>query len=319
MFLASQTVVSFPKLGLGPWTLERFLVEDLFGVLSVAWYGAIICVGMILACAIALYNAKKREGFDTDSFLDYFIFAIPIGVIGARTMYVLANLDHYESFSEAIAVWEGGLAIYGGVLAGALTVFAVSKIKKQKFLKVADTIIPGLFLAQSMGRWGNFVNGEAHGGETSLPWGMSINGSAAVHPTFLYESLITLAGFLICMFVIYPRKKWDGQNLAFYMLWYGLGRTLVESLRTDSLYVGPFRLAQCIGITSVVCGSLLLVFASGKAKRKPATEEAVGEGPLSEIPKEEESGALFTEERAEDTTEETAEEKEEEKEDGTDH
>ncbi|MBR4288653.1 MAG: prolipoprotein diacylglyceryl transferase [Clostridia bacterium] len=299
MFCLSQTVVSFPKLGLGPWTLEKFLVKDLFGKLSVAWYGAIICVGMLLACAIALYNAKKREGFDTDSFLDYFVFTIPIGVVGARLMYVLANLDSYESFSEAVAVWEGGLAIYGGVLAGAATVFVISKIKKQRFFQVADTIIPGLFLAQSLGRWGNFVNGEAHGGETELPWGMSINGAAAVHPTFLYESLITLAGFCICMFMIYPKKKWDGQILSFYMLWYGVGRTLVESLRTDSLYIGPLKLSQCIGVATALCGVFLMICHSKKEKEIAAGDDK-------------ETSTLFSE------TKEEKEEKEE-KENGTDH
>ncbi len=304
MFCSSQTVVSFPKLGLGPWTLERFLVKDLFGRLSVAWYGAIICVGMLLACAIALYNAKKREGFDTDSFLDYFIFTIPLGVVGARLMYVLTNLESYDSFSEAIAVWEGGLAIYGGVLAGAATVFVSSKIKKQSFFKVADCIIPGLFLAQALGRWGNFVNGEAHGGETDLPWGMCINGSAAVHPTFLYESLITLTGFCICMFLLYPKKKWDGQILSFYMLWYGVGRVLVESLRTDSLYIGPLKLAQCIGVITALCGAFLMIYHS---KKKKAADAVVDE-----------KSTLFREsEEARKKTNDKREEKEEEN--GTDH
>lgn len=301
MYCADQTVVSFPELGLGPWTLERFLVKDLFGSLSVAWYGVIICVGMILACSIALYNAKKREGFDTDSFLDYFLFCIPLGVVGARAMYVLANLDSYESFSEAIAVWEGGLAVYGGVLAGAATVFAVAKIKKHSFLKVADCIIPGLFLAQSLGRWGNFVNGEAHGGETILPWGMSINGAVAVHPTFLYESLITLTGFLISMLLIYPRKKWDGQILGFYMLWYGLGRTLVESLRTDSLYIGPLRLAQCIGIASAVLGAFLIAYV--QRKKKAVVGEGFSGDSLENAEKEE--STLFTEEKSDAVSEET--------------
>lgn len=312
MLFLGQTVVSFPKLGLGPWTLEKFLVKDLFGIFSVAWYGAIICVGMILACSIALYNAKKREGLDADSFLDYFIYTIPIGVVGARAMYVLANLDSYDSFSEAVAVWEGGLAIYGGVLAGAATVFVVSKIKKHSFFKVADTIIPGLFIAQSLGRWGNFVNGEAHGGTTQLPWGMSINGAAAVHPTFLYESLITLAGFLLCMFFLYPKKKWDGQILSFYMIWYGIGRTLVESLRTDSLYIGPLKLAQCIGILTALGGVVLWIFFSKKKKDAALTEcEEKEESTLF-------SEALETKEISDENNNEETKEKEE-KEHGTDH
>lgn len=309
-FCADQTVVSFPKLGLGPWTLERFLVKDAFGKITVAWYGAIICVGMILACVIALYNAKKREGFDTDSFLDYFIFTIPLGVVGARLMYVLTNLDHYDSFSEAIAVWEGGLAIYGGVLAGAATVFTVSRIKKQAFFKVADAIIPGLFLAQSLGRWGNFINGEAHGGVTDLPWGMSLHGAAPVHPTFFYESLITLAGFCLCMFFIYPKKKWDGQILSFYMLWYGIGRTLVESLRTDSLYIGPLKLAQCIGVITALCGAFLMIF---YARKKKETEiEAENTVLISKTEEEQ-----ITEEKQ--LKEFDEKEEKEEKEDGADH
>lgn len=261
MFASSTTTVSFPQMGLGPWELKKFLVEDLFGVFSVAWYGVIICFAMMIACMLILRNAVKKEGFVLDSFLDYFIFAIPLGVVGARAMYVLARLEAYESFADMIAVWNGGLAIYGGVIAGAITILVVAKIKKHNPLKVFDAAVPGLLLAQSIGRWGNFVNGEAYGEpmEKALFWGMKIGNGPIVHPTFLYESVLTFAGFLLAMFLVYRLKKIDGQVFCFYLVWYGIGRVLIESLRTDSLMIGSFRLAQCIGVFSVLLGIALFV------------------------------------------------------------
>ncbi len=291
MFAVSNTIVSFPELGWGPWTLSRFLVEDLFGKLSIAWYGVIICLAMVLACAIILFNAVKREGYDLDSFLDYFIFTIPLGVIGARLMYVLARLEEYDTFSEMISIWNGGLAIYGGVLVGALTIFVIAKIKKHKVLKVYDAVIPGLLIAQSLGRWGNFINGEAYGDPNipcNLPWGMMVNGTGPVHPTFLYESVITFTGFLLAMFLIYRLKKADGQVFAFYLVWYGIGRTLVEGLRGDSLMIGPLRLAQCIGIFSALAGIALFLILMLYGKKEAAVNKAADEE-LPEEKKEEEA------------------------------
>lgn len=257
----ATTIVSFPELDLGPWTIKRFLVEDLFGKISIAWYGVIICLAMILAASIILYHAVKKEGMNLDSFLDYFLFAIPIGVVGARTMYVLARLEEYDSFSEMIAIWNGGIAIFGAIIAGALTIFVLSRIKKQNVLKVFDAFVPGLLIAQSLGRWGNFINGEAYGEvmKKPLPWGMIVNGTGPVHPTFLYESILTFTGFLLVVFLVYRFKKEDGQVLSFYLVWYGIGRTLVEGLRTDSLMIGSLRLAQCIGIFAALCGIVLFV------------------------------------------------------------
>ncbi len=290
--LSSNTIVSFPELGWGPFTLKKFLVEDLFGKISIAWYGVIICCAMILACAVILRNAVKKEGMNLDSFLDYFIFGIPLGVVGARAMYVLARLEEYDSFGEAIAVWNGGLAIYGGVIAGALTIFVIAKIKKQKVLAVYDAVIPGLLIAQSIGRWGNFINGEAYG-ETvthAMPWGMIVNGVGPVHPTFLYESIITFTGFLIALFLVYPRKKVHGQVFAFYLLWYGIGRTLIEGLRVDSLMIGSLRLAQCIGVASALAGIAMMVILGLYGKPKDAvvqgeekTEEPAAEEKTEEL------------------------------------
>ncbi len=324
MFAASRTVVSFPELGLGPWNIDRLLVEDLFGFLNIAWYGVIICVGMLLACTLILRNAVKKEGFELDNFLDYFIFCIPIGVIGARLMYVLARLDTYDSFREMIAIWEGGIAIYGAVIAGGITVLVLAKIKKHSPLKVFDAMVPGLLLAQAIGRWGNFVNGEAYG-ETmteALPWGMVVNGVGPVHPTFLYESLITMTGFLLAMFLIYPKKKWNGQVFCFYLVWYGIGRVLVEGLRTDSLMIGPFRLAQCIGLLSALGGIALfvLLFRKHLAEDKEEATDGVTLPESTEAPTDpastmEEAAACQEAESAE----EEQKEKSKEKEDGADH
>lgn len=273
LFAGDTTVVEFPNLGWGPWELNKFLIQDLFGKLSVAWYGAIICVAMILACTLILRYAKKYEGMNTDSFLDYFLVTIPLGVVGARAMYVLTNLDYYDSFAKAIAVWEGGLAIYGGVLVGILVLFITSRIKKDPFFKVLDAAVPGVILAQCIGRWGNFVNGEAHGTVTNLPWAMSINGMGPFHPTFLYESLLTLTGFLLLRFVIYPRKKFDGENFCFYLVWYGVGRTFIEGLRTDSLYFGPLRASQVIGIATALVGAVLFFLLLAAKKKAVAYGE----------------------------------------------
>lgn len=345
MFAASRTVVSFPELGWGPWNINRLLVEDLFGFLNIAWYGVIICVGMLLACTVILRNAVKKEGFELDSFLDYFIFCIPIGVIGARVMYVLARLDAYDSFREMIAIWEGGIAIYGAVIAGGITALVLAKIKKQSVLKVFDAMVPGLLLAQAIGRWGNFVNGEAYGETMTkvLPWGMVVNGVGPVHPTFLYESLITLTGFLLAMFLIYPKKKWNGQVFCFYLVWYGIGRVLVEGLRTDSLMIGPFRLAQCIGLLSALGGVALFVLLfrkhldgasatqaeavtlseNGEEPSEPAKEEK-NEPACAEMKPVEETACEEAETVEEPISPESdiAEEKKDEKkenEDGTDH
>ena len=317
MLMNSTTIVSFPELDLGPWTINRFLVENLFGTLSIAWYGVIICVAMVLAAAIILRYAVKKEGMNLDSFLDYFLLAIPLGVVGARTMYVLARLEEYKTFSDMIAIWEGGIAIFGAIIAGAITIFVLAKIKKQPVLKIFDAFVPGLLIAQSLGRWGNFINGEAFGETVThkLPWGMIVNGIGPVHPTFLYESIITFVGFLLVVFFVYRYKKEDGQVLSFYLVWYGIGRTLVEGLRTDSLMIGDtgLRLAQCIGILAALCGILLfvlpLVLKQGSEEKKEKTEE---EKETENKEETEENTEEVLEEKTEKSSEETKETEEKE-------
>ncbi len=247
--------ISFPALGL-TFDINPIALELPWGI-KVHWYGVIIGIGMILA-VLLVCNEFKKKGYDTDTFLDIVLVTVPLAIIGARVYYVIFSWDSYkDNLGEIIAVWNGGLAIYGAVIVGAVCVFIMTKRKKIPFLWFADLCVMGLIIAQSIGRWGNFVNAEAYGGETELLWGMSINGKAAVHPTFLYESLWNMMGFFIMYFAVYKRGKRDGRCLAFYMIWYGMGRFFIEGLRTDSLYIGMFRVSQIVAAASAAAGIAL--------------------------------------------------------------
>ncbi len=258
--------ISFPGLGIKEFKLNPVAFE-LFGR-PVMWYGVIISLGMILAVLYVLYRAKHNEGIKTDDVFDYAICAIPLGVIGARIYYVATKFEEYkadtplETFKNCIAIWEGGIAIYGAIIGGALGLIIVSLIKKIKPLKVFDMVAPGVMIAQAIGRWGNFCNAEAYGGPTSLPWRMGIRNdehisTVFVHPTFLYESLWNVLGFVLIN-LFYKKKKYDGQILVMYLTWYGFGRMLIEGLRTDSLYVGSFRISQVIGFLCFFIGICIL-------------------------------------------------------------
>ncbi len=268
----ADTIVSFPGLGIEEFTLDR-VAFSLFGQ-DVYWYGVIITLGMIVAFVHA-YLRCRQEGIKADDILDVGICIIPCGVIGARLFYVLfdaiQNPGNYQSFVDVIAIWDGGLAIYGGVIFGALTIYAVTRIKKINTLKVMDTVAPGVMIAQAMGRWGNFFNGEAYGRvvpEDSLlyPFRMGLvsqytetgDTMCYYHPTFLYESLWNILGFILIT-VFYRRKKFNGQVTLSYFAWYGFGRMFIEGLRTDSLYIGPFRISQLIGAACFAIGAGLLI------------------------------------------------------------
>jgi phosphatidylglycerol:prolipoprotein diacylglycerol transferase len=210
-----------------------------------------------------------------------------LAIIGARTYYVLTTLKdssgnwNYYSLKDVIAIWEGGIAIYGAIIGGALGIWAVSKVKKYsktQLLKMTDMVAPGVMLGQIIGRWGNFINGEAHGVETSESFWlrMGLMGAADCkypnkityyHPTFLYESLWNLAGFVLIN-LLYKKKKFDGQVLLMYLAWYGFGRMFIEGLRTDSLYIGVFRISQVVGfLCFAICGGLL-AYLLLRAKRR---------------------------------------------------
>lgn len=272
--MSKNVTISFPGLGIEEFVVNKVAFSfSLFGKpVEVRWYGLIITFGIILAFIYA-YARSKREKIILDDLLDVTIFTVIFGVIGARTYYVLTTLGDglYHSFYDVIAIWEGGLAIYGGIIAGFLTVLVVCKIKKINALKVYDLAAPAVMIGQILGRWGNFFNGEAYGYVVEegsplyfLRMGLipNINSSTKMyyfHPTFLYESLWNLVGFIIIN-ICYQKKKFNGQILYMYFAWYGFGRMFIEGLRTDSLYVGPFRISQVVGFCCFIGGTVILAY-----------------------------------------------------------
>ncbi len=286
--------ISFPGLGIKEFKLNPVAFE-LFGR-PVMWYGVIISVGMILAVLYVLYRAKHNENIKTDDVFDFAIWAIPLGVIGARIYYVATKFEDYkaetplETFKNCIAIWEGGIAIYGAIIGGALGLVIVSMLKKIKPLKAFDMVAPGVMIAQAIGRWGNFCNAEAYGGQTSLPWRMGIRNdehisTVFVHPTFLYESLWNILGFVLIN-LFYKKKKYDGQILVMYLTWYGFGRMLIEGLRTDSLYVGSFRISQVIGFLCFFIGICFLNAMEIVRHLRKKDAAAIAEAEVAEEPPE---------------------------------
>ncbi len=309
-------IISFPGLGIGEFKLNT-VAFNLFGK-DIAWYGIIITVGIICAYSYVNWRGTKFEGLKSDDVLDYTIFAIIFAIIGARAYYVLTTLDthKYESFIDVIAIWNGGIAIYGAIIAGFITILVVAKRKRQNPTKVLDPLGVGLMIGQSIGRWGNFVNAEAHGGPTDLPWRMGIQNvynfeTIYVHPTFLYESLWNLVG-IIWINAVYKKKKFGGQIFLMYIAWYGFGRMLIEGLRTDSLYIGPFRISQLIGLISCVVALALIAVGVTRAKKKPVAESAEVETEESVEESNESNETTESDEESEETnktdnTEETGE------------
>ena len=290
------STISFPGFGIGEFTVDNVAFE-IFGV-SIAWYALIITCGMIGAVVYATLMAKKI-GMSFDDVIDFALWTIPIGVLGARLYYVLTTLDEigYDTFFDVINIRGGGLAIYGGIIAGAITVLVVSYIKKINFLAFADCVAPGVLFAQGVGRWGNFMNGEAFGAQTDWFCRMGLKnintfrdfGTSElvyVHPTFLYESLWNFLGFaLVNLYAKFFGKKYDGQLFIMIFGWYGLGRMLIEGLRTDSLYIPgtELRASQVLAaVIFVICTALLIYFAIKRPTKelyyKPANAVVSGKG-----------------------------------------
>ena len=286
MYARSDMPISFPGL-FGDWEFNPSPVAINFGN-GIYWYGILICLGLILAVLFCSHQSKKY-GLNEDNVYDLIIWEIPLCVIGARLYYILFYLDLYRnsdgtlSFSRMIAIWDGGLAIYGAVIVAFLVLAVFCKMKKLSFGAFADLGVMGLLIGQSVGRWGNFMNREAFGGETTLPWRMRLWTSTTefieVHPTFLYESLWNLIGLLLIVFVISKARTFDGENTCFYFIWYGLGRFMIEGLRTDSLYLFDVtffgqlvRVSQALSLTLVIAG--FVVLAIGK-RRHPHGQDAL--------------------------------------------
>ena len=339
-----MTTISFPGLGIDEFTLNP--VAFTVGKAEIRWYALFIVTGMILAVLYTAYRAKG-EGIIFDTILDFALFTIPVGIIGARLYYVFfdwvdAMVNHqpnpYQSFTDVIAIWNGGLAIYGGVIFGVLTIIVVAKVKKMSgktLLKITDSVAPGVMIAQALGRWGNFFNAEAYGTPTALPWRMCsdtfaqklysndlinrdtaiqmLDGTLGVHPTFLYESLWNILGFVLIN-IVYKKKRFDGQVMLMYFTWYGFGRMFIELLRTDSLTNGGgIRISSLVGLLSVIVGGSLLLYLFIKNKGNKtygsdlalATAENVTEDGIETI---EETIEEIIEENSEETTEQAQDE-----------
>ena len=207
---------------------------------------------------------------------------MPLGIICARIYYVVFEWGYYAQHpGEIIAIWKGGIAIYGGIIGTLIGLFVYSRVKKLSLASLCDLAAFGLLIGQCIGRWGNFVNGEAHGGPTTLPWGMTIDGQSMVHPTFLYESLWNLAGFVLLHFYS-KKRRFKGEIALLYAAWYGAGRAWIEGLRTDSLYIGSVRVSQLLAIISCVAAIAVLArpyhrITVAKAFYMPKTDENKGE------------------------------------------
>ena len=266
--------ISFPGL-FGDWEFNPDPIAIHIGH-GIYWYGIILAVAMLAGLLLAMKQAK-RFGLTEDNVMDLVLWSVPLCIVGARLYYVIFYLDLYRTEEGAldwgamVAVWDGGLAIYGAVIMGAFVAFCYSKYKKLRFGALTDLAVLGLLLGQVIGRWANFINREAFGAETTLPWRMKLwttsVTSIEVHPTFFYESLWNLVGLLLILFVVTKGRRFDGENTWFYFLWYGLGRAWVEGLRSDSLYLfdwtimgQPIRVSQALSIVLVVVAAGVLFY-----------------------------------------------------------
>jgi prolipoprotein diacylglyceryl transferase len=226
--------------------------------IDIMWYGILIASGVLIGTLLALKEAR-RIGFRDEDLIDLLIVAIPSAIIGARLYYVIFQFDYYkDNLSEIINIRGGGLAIHGGIIAAVLVGYIFCKIRKVNFWQITDITAPSIILGQAIGRWGNFINQEAYGTQTDLPWGILVNGQK-VHPTFLYESLWNIVVFMFLLWYRRKGRKKDGEVFLLYAILYSIGRFLVEGLRTDSLMMGNIRVAQLISIVIIVLLSVVFI------------------------------------------------------------
>ncbi|WP_062532174.1 prolipoprotein diacylglyceryl transferase [Jeotgalibaca dankookensis] len=258
------------------------------GPIKIYWYGIIIALAMLIGISLATKEAQKL-GLEEDTMVDMALWAIPIGFIGARLYYVLFKWDYYiQNPSEIIAIWNGGIAIYGGLIAGGLAVYWFARRKKMTLTLLLDILAPSVLLAQSIGRWGNFINQEAHGGAVSRQFletlylpefiieQMNINGTY-YHPTFLYESLWSLLGFILL--IILRNQKGllrRGEVALSYVIWYSFGRFFIEGMRTDSLWIGDImRASQVLSLVLFISAIVLWIYRRRAYPTKPYYSEGL--------------------------------------------
>ena len=315
--------VSFPGLGL-EFTLNRVAFTIPFFNRPVYWYGVIITGGLILAVYLCI-RWGRRFGISEDNIIDMMFFAVPAALVAIRVYYVVFNLDMYRradgslNWGRIFNYGDGGLAIYGAIISSVIVLLVFCRRKKLSFLAYADLGVHGLFIGQLIGRWGNFMNVEAYGVATALPWRMCgpsiavemadkgfvdqagyeaiLSGALGVHPTFFYESAWNLVG-LILVYLMGKRRKFDGECFLFYFFWYGMGRTWIEGLRTDSLYLfgweifgAPIRVSQLFALlTGAIAGAVLLWALWKHAGKEPTLfvdRQAAQAAPAEEPDKEE--------------------------------
>lgn len=259
-----MNVISFPKLGI---VLNVNPVAFTIGAKEIYWYALIILAGFFAGAAFVSATPEKR-GLKKDNVWDIAMYGLVAGIICARIYYVIFALDEMDTFWDIFKIWNGGLAIYGGIIGAIASTAIYCRMKKINFLNALDVCCPGLFIGQAIGRYGNFVNAEVYGKETNLPWGMSINGQAAVHPLFLYESLWNVLGFILLV-LLRDKKKADGQVFCFYIFWYSLGRLFLEGMRDTQyiLYLIPNMLgiSQAVALLGIILGiSGMIIFPKRK-------------------------------------------------------
>lgn len=255
--------------------MDRVLFD--LGIFQIKWYSFFILIALIVG-GILFYKESSKKGLSNDDIIDIIFYGVLIGIIGARIYYVIFNLDYYlKSPLEILMIWNGGLAIHGGLIATLLFLIFYSKNKKINILLLLDIMVVSVIIAQSIGRWGNFFNREAFGRIISLSKlesmhlpkfiinGMYINGSYR-EPTFLYESILNLIGFIIMLIVRKIKNIKTGTITSIYLIWYGLVRVIIESFRADSLMVGNLKIAQLVSIIFIISG-IVLLFRIKKNKR----------------------------------------------------
>ena len=366
--------IAFPGIGIGEFEVSNvaFDIADILSVFGIKigsfpvyWYGIIITMGILVAFLYVVFRGKY-EGIKSDSIVDVAVWAVVIAIVGARLYFVFSKPEDFfvgsfiESIKRIVDLRSGGLAIYGGVIGGIIGVVLVTQIKKINSLKLLDMGAPALMFAQTMGRWGNFMNGEAYGGlvENGNPLyflrmdlcsyntqhdtvlkevlGDFPQGMVSVHPTFFYESLWNLVGFIIIN-ILYKKKKFNGQVLCMYLAWYGIGRFFIEALRTDSLYIPntEIRVSQLVGILCFVIFGAVIVAGLIYAKKRLYAPGAALSAIDSYVKPSLEMHPVFFEKKsdenkadegadkigngAEDITEESEEKESEEDENGTDN
>lgn len=263
--------IGFPNLGI---KLEINRVAFTIFSHSVYWYGIIIGIGFILAVMFALYR-RKKYAVSADNIFDFVLIGLPSAIVGARLVYVLGDSSCRGDIMSIIAIWDGGLSIFGGLSFAVLSCLIYLKKKKMNILRTLDFAAPSFMIGQMIGRWGNFVNAEVYGRETNSFLKMSINSEPGVHPLFLYESLWMLIGFFALVYYS-PKRKRNGEVFSLYLIWYGATRVWMEAMRDEEFVLKIFNLplSQILAVLVILLGVFMLLYIYIK-KPKQAMEKTI--------------------------------------------